>query len=284
MKFYMSYWSQCHTENAINIKINDHKNTKVMMEKSLYFLKQHYKEVYFYTDYKGEEMFGDLNWTKVDTSLEILPKRYYEVWSLGKMLTYQFACKNGAPFIHMDYDIFISRPFDKKIIESEVVVENQEMVYGYGYNRNYFYKKCTNRCFAQNLKSDFAYTTGLLGGNNLDFINKYASSAYYIATCKENEDFFLKPNKDHLKENPEWKHFAKASLIEQYYLYICCKYFNIEPTVFWRAMHPELFERDAFFYYSPADLNLFNIGGIIHFLGSYKRKFIFGEKYSDYQI
>lgn len=284
MKFYMSYWSKPKTDNSIDITKNSYKNTKYMMEKSLSFLKQYYKDIFFYTDYKGEEIFGDLGWSEVNTSLESLPKEYYETWSLGKLFTFQMACNLGDPFIHMDYDIFISRPFRDDILSSEVLVESQEMVYGYGYNRNYFYKKCKNRFFAQNLKSDFAYTTGLFGGRNLDFIYKYASSAYKMAICKENSDFFLKPNKEHLKENLEWKMFAKASLIEQYYLYICCKYFKIDPTIFWKQMCPDLFDKDRFFYYSPIELSLFDRTGYIHFLGDYKRGFVFDKKIIDYQI
>ena len=114
---------------------------------------------------------------------------YKDFWAFGKIKAYEIQDK---PFIHMDADAFLWNGIPDKIKNKEVFAQNIE-------DKEWFkdaYKSQINHLESKNSfnKTDswgeveYAYCTGLFGGTDIDFINKYAKEA--ISFLDRNKEVF----------------------------------------------------------------------------------------------
>lgn len=277
MKFYLSYWSDASRQlknNDSNLTIEKDIEKKIILtDLAVRHLRKHYKEIHLITDYNGARIFKNIGFTSIDKSLENVPKRYSETWSLGKLYAFKTISEKGDPFLHIDYDVFLSKPINPEFLKiKEIIVQSIELNLNvFGYNVDYFYKNCPIRNYAQDIKVDYAYNCGVFGGSNLEFINKYATSSIDMVMKKENIDFWIK---NQTKKNPDFKDFSKAILAEQYYLAVCLKYFNVNPGL---IVCSDLESRYRKGTYWPFDPFVKEHIGYLHVFGSFKDKW-----FSDY--
>jgi len=148
-------------------------------------LRKFYAEVELYTDTLGKELLIDklkLPYTKVYTSLDSINNLNTNMWALGKIFCYSIQEK---PFIHVDGDVFIWNKFASRIIEADLIAQNIEK--NEKYYRDVFNEMNSNLVLpSQVLKettsknSILVSNTGIVGGNNIDFVKKYTLMVFEI--------------------------------------------------------------------------------------------------------
>lgn len=87
-------------------------------------LRAHYNDVELVTDDLGKEiLIGKLHlpFTRTETALNILDDRDSGLWALGKIYAYSL---QKTPFLHVDSDVFIGRPFSRRIINAGLAAQN----------------------------------------------------------------------------------------------------------------------------------------------------------------
>ncbi len=145
-------------------------------------LREHYDQVELYTDQRGYEVLIDklhLPYTDVhvvyDDSL-CLPQH----WAYAKIKTYSMQTE---PFLHVDGDIYISRPFEEDVLEAGLVVQNEEI--GTAYYRNMLdaILRIPGVWLPDYVRSVLgdellpSYNMGVFGGSDLRFIHDYCDEA-----------------------------------------------------------------------------------------------------------
>jgi hypothetical protein len=145
-------------------------------------LRRCYDQVELFTDMAGKNVLIDimgLPYTKVhivfDESFKVRP----ELFSLAKIKTYGL---QNEPFIHVDGDIYIWKPFPERLISGGLIASNLE--------KNLFFNReileAVHKHFGlipyhlvdvHNKPDIYACNAGILGGNNLKIIRKYCNLA-----------------------------------------------------------------------------------------------------------
>ena len=125
MKIVQSFWSKPHSDALINVWESrshggwlDDKYHYMSWALSSYQLRKYYDEVELVTDAAGKELLIDilnLPYTNVVVKLDEINDYDRDLWALGKVYTYSL---QQSPFLHVDGDIFIWKPFEKKLLES----------------------------------------------------------------------------------------------------------------------------------------------------------------------
>jgi len=218
MKPYMSYWSGGYRKIPDKFTINMHKVCA-------YFLKQNFGEVHFITDTISLPYFKDIKFTTISTDLDIVPKEYSSIWSISKLYTYRKIAEIGDPFIHVDYDVIIWEKLPERILKANLFAQNLEKYFGPTSNTYDYYEieKVVKYCPDLHLiskvpKLEEGINVGILGGKDLDFINKYANGALSWILDPQNKKFWTDNS-----FNVQWN---KAVVPEQYYLSICASYYK----------------------------------------------------------
>ena len=97
-------------------------------------LRKFYDEVELVTDSEGADLLINklhLPYTSCKPVLDKLVDENPAVWALGKIAAYE---AQEVPFIHVDGDIYIWKPFPKRIEEADIAVQNVEKNYPFGIN------------------------------------------------------------------------------------------------------------------------------------------------------
>lgn len=97
-------------------------------------LKQFYDEIELITDSEGADLLINklhLPYTSYLTTLDKLNDENPAIWTLGKIAAYEM---QQEPFIHVDGDIYIWKPFPKRIENAGIVAQNIEKNYTFGIN------------------------------------------------------------------------------------------------------------------------------------------------------
>lgn len=183
---------------------------------SCHQLKKFYKEVNLFTDSNGEEILSDtlkLPYTNifcVYDSLDCHP----DLWAYPKLITYS---KQNRPFIHVDGDVVLWKPFSNNLIQSPLIAQNLET--GTDYYASLFSTfKSVAHFYPAYLKSNLfsetprGFNAGILGGMNLDFFKLLLSEATKI--IKRNTDKSLNLNFNIIFEQLLFYSLAKKEKIE----------------------------------------------------------------------
>lgn len=146
-------------------------------------LKETLGNLTLYTNSYGKEILIDLlqlPYDNVVLSFEDWELPHKDLWALSKIYTYSLQ-KN--PFIHIDGDIYLFKPFPKEFEEASLIAQNIEEFTDYYYS----VMKPINRKFTympKYVKGDFlkqeslhAVNAGILGGNNIPFFKEYTMEA-----------------------------------------------------------------------------------------------------------
>ena len=214
MKFYMSYWSGGYQNKPSEYVVDLHKL-------SAHLILKNYGEVHMITDSNSIDSFKDIKFTTITTDLDSLPQHNYN-WALGKIQAYRIIAEKNEPFLHLDYDVFIWEKLPENFLKNEVFVQEQEHDIHALYNIEQLRINLKNN-YILDFNIDKSYNMGIFGGNNTEFIKKYAESSYNFSTDEENRIAFQYQNNS--------CHFCVATTCEQYYLYQASKYWNIPVSV-----------------------------------------------------
>ena len=262
----MSYW------NYANKPYNKEDEAIIyqLTKKSVDLINRYNGEVHFITDSLGKEIFKNIKFASIDTYLDCVPKKYYQIWCLGKMYALNKIANKNEPFIHLDYDFLIFKKIPEYIFKKDIIVQSLEYdLNKFGYAIDYFDKNCINKYYCKNQNLDYAYNCGIIGGQDYVFFNKYSNAAINMITDKENEKFFLKNFDEHLKNYPNFKHWTTSVLSEQYHLANACNFLNKKVTFFYEELAPFTFKRRNRTY-CPAEKYFFLESNCIHIYGKYK--------------
>ena len=153
-------------------------------------LSQHYDTVRLYTDNAGKEMLVDrmgIPYTDVFTDYDNLncPP---ELWAFPKLLTYE---RQDRPFLHVDGDVMVWKPFSNDFLTEELLAQNLER--GTQHYKGLF-EPIINElaymppCLERNLNFDDmrAYNAGIIGGSDVSFFKKYVSLAKRFIEANSN--------------------------------------------------------------------------------------------------
>jgi hypothetical protein len=212
---YMSYWSGGYQSIPSEMVINLHKL-------SAYFLKLNFGEVHFITDTQSAEYFKDIPWSSVSTELDEIDISYSPVWSLSKLYAYKTISQKGEPFVHVDYDVFLYKGLESRLLSADLFAQHPENAIHFFYEVDKFEKCCPNLHLIKDYKVEDAVNVGVLGGRDTEFLNVYASKAIEFILDPANKDFWLN------YKTPKHNHWTKAVIAEQYYLAVMLKKYKKE--------------------------------------------------------
>ena len=150
-------------------------------------LKQYYKEVYLYANTSAARLLVDdlqLPYADVFCTHDKLVFPHKELWALSKIYTYRLQDK---PFLHIDGDVFLFDSLPESLLNYDLIAQNPEVS-----TDNYtsiqkelmryftFFPPCVKTDF-ENPVPIQAVNAGILGGQNIAFINEYANLAFEYA-------------------------------------------------------------------------------------------------------
>lgn len=154
-----------------------------------------YDKVELVTDTEGAKHLVDwlqLPYTSVKTALDNIPSSVnIELWAYGKIVTYSM---QDEPFFHIDSDVYLWKKVLPQWDGAEIVCQSYEMrpwfVHFYD-----IYEKCNNAMikFLPHLSTSYQYVTdniacncAIMGGQNVEMINRYANESMSIVNHESN--------------------------------------------------------------------------------------------------
>ena len=234
MKFYMSYWCNKNTKNISEYLIDIHRL-------SVFLVKKHYKECHLITDSLSKPYFEDVGFTSITTELDALNDIESNNWALGKLYSYKFLSEKGVPFCHIDYDVFLWNKLPDKIFESEIFAQNIEKKVYDTYAFDIFKKHHKSKNFITSIpkreEDPIAYNVGIMGGNNLEFIKKYAETGIGFSLDKNNIECYSIMNTLQSQAIP--------CISEQYCLAVCSEKYNVPVTCLLKSIKEQDLEKEA---------------------------------------
>ena len=191
--------------------------------------RQHFAETALYTDDEGAALLVDglgLPFTEVSTALNALHDQDPDWWMLGKLHAYRM---QRMPFAHLDSDTYLWKPFPERVTLASVFAQSPEGADpgGSGYNPDLCEALIRSRgdgwiplewtWYRTQGSAQMAACCGVLGGNDLDFFQKYAGFVIQILEGPLNRHAFS-TLADKRMHNP---------LFEQYLICACAAYHGV---------------------------------------------------------
>jgi len=178
MKIIQSFWGGKNKKLENHYGWFDYKFHWLGWMLSCHQLIKFYDHVELYTDDFGKDILINklqLPYTKVHVVLDELNDLPNDLWAMAKIKTYSLQEK---PFLHVDGDVFIFAPFPVDLLNSPLIVQNQEFTTKYYRDMwakihphlKYMPKQMKN--FHEE-SSNLAFNMGIIGGNDLDFFQSY---------------------------------------------------------------------------------------------------------------
>jgi hypothetical protein len=194
MKIIQSFWSKPLKKND-NLNYMDRAKGGWLFEKIFYMslalsclkLKEFYEDVTLVTDEFGKQILIntlELPYSEVIVELDTLNHYHEDLWALGKIYAYSI---QKTPFLHVDSDVYIWKPFDEELLKKDLIFQNFEQPIP-------LYKRIcsqliSNKCIVPPEMEHYlncdgilgnysAINAGILGGNNLPFFQDYTNKAF----------------------------------------------------------------------------------------------------------
>lgn len=138
-----------------------------------------YKDITLVTDRFGKQLLIDqlqLDYTKTICCLDSINTYNKDLWAVPKLYSYSL---QNEPFLHVDGDVFIWKPFFEKNHKTDVVVQNieydvagcQELLHSIHKNFRYIPASLKNIDSIRNINF---VNAGVLGGYDINFLIAYA--------------------------------------------------------------------------------------------------------------
>lgn len=260
MRIVQSYWSCSQTDLLkFNAGWLSPEYNLMAWALSCLQLTKHYSKVVLYADTLSAKLLIDtlkLPYTEVVCNLDSLNNYHPKLWALPKIHTYSL---QEEPFLHVDGDVFIWKPFDTEFLNNGLVSQNMESATSFyesimkllEVGLNYFPSEIqTERDRGELI---YAYNAGIFGGTDIDFFKRYTGKAFqFVNSNLRNLD----------KINPSDFNI----FFEQYLFYCMAKRENKKVAV----LIPELI--DDIMYGGFGDfIEVPHNKQYLHLLGNYKR-------------
>lgn len=225
-------------------------------------LREHYDEVILYADTNGCKVLGELlqlPYTDIVVQYDNLscPEPH---WAYAKLLTYSL---QKEPFIHVDGDVILPRRLDAVVESAGLIAQNRE-------TSGKHYRGMMDEILRRNLRlPDFleaairrdsipSCNAGVLGGNDLDFIQEYCRTAFRIIEENRLNDLADNPNIN-INHNVFLEQVLFAALAE--------KLGKPVATVIGHDVND-----DGYSYAEFCNLYHYNHVPLFHFIGGHKRR------------
>lgn len=195
MKIIQTFWSgNQKTGSALNIKAGWISPEFHWMSWTLscLLLRRLYDRVELYTDEIGKKILIDilhLPYTDVHIVFDDSFNIHNELFSLAKIHTYSL---QEEPFIHIDGDLFLWKPFSSSIHKADLISSNLEI--NLFFNREILLNTEKKLEFIPNYlrgvgqhKNVYSSNAGIFGGKNLNFIKKYCDEASNFIELNKSE-------------------------------------------------------------------------------------------------
>ena len=188
--------------------------------------RRHFRATSLITDDAGARMLVDgvgLQFDHISTELNTLEHEDSDRWCLGKLHAYR---AQTEPFVHIDSDCFLWNPLPERMTSAGLLAQNPEE---FEYSGDSYYRP---RLVGHILDSEGAWipdemrwymarrgnaavNCGVLGGNQLDFIQQYAESGIRLALDPANRGGWSRLTD---------KVYYDNLIVEQYLLAACIEY------------------------------------------------------------
>jgi hypothetical protein len=225
MKIYLSYWSQGYRKFPNEYILLLHKIACRLAkdaygEKNVFMVCDDASSSYF-----KNCGFADIIKLKNVEQIGLEYSDYTGPWSLGKMFAYKQIAEIGEPFIHVDYDVFLFNKLPLFAEKADVIVQNIEWKAVHTYEADKLVQLCGNPHLLKDISidTDYGFNLGIFGGNNLDFIIKYAENSIKFTLDPSNKYVMIAPNIfTHM--------WSRATTIEQLYLKRAADHYDVNVT------------------------------------------------------
>ncbi|NMO15419.1 hypothetical protein HPC49_12800 [Pyxidicoccus fallax] len=185
--------------------------------------RRHYPEVALVTDSPGRRVLVEqlgLEFSEVSTELDALEAADSRWWALGKLHAYRAQQK---PFVHVDADVFLWKRLPDIVEYAPVFAQSPEPVSGNSVYQAERIRRVLEShggqvpgewLWYQSQLSQMAACCGILGGNDVAFLQDYANLAIDVVS--------------HPRNQRGWARVEDLSnhnvLVEQYLLCACAEY------------------------------------------------------------
>ncbi|UUF15760.1 MULTISPECIES: DUF6734 family protein [Flavobacterium] len=182
MKIIQSFWSGNETNFANDAGWYSYKYNWLSWILSCHQLVNYHDEVELYTDQFGYKILIEelkLPYTKVHVLLDEINNYPKDLWAVSKVKTFEM---QKEPFIHVDGDVYVWESLNEKFKNSGLITQNLELTTSY-YRKHWEVIYPHLRFMPDELKkysdgeSNFACNMGIIGGNNIDFFQKYCKKS-----------------------------------------------------------------------------------------------------------
>lgn len=223
-------------------------------------LRENYDEVVMNTDSVGYKIFSEileLPYTDVIVQYDNLACLEAH-WAYPKLLTYSLQNK---PFIHVDGDVYLPRRLRPEIEAGALIAQNKEIGTSYYKGMMDFIKSrglIIPGYLERELDKDsiLSYNAGVLGGNDIEFIQKYCRAAFeLIQTNHLNDSDNKNTNVNH------------NILFEQILFYALAADSDKEVT----TVLEQSVNDNGYSYQDFCDFYLYDKKMLIHLIGGHKR-------------
>ncbi|MFS2189503.1 DUF6734 family protein [Mucilaginibacter sp. Mucisp84] len=222
-------------------------------------LKKYYDEVVLHADSVTAKTLIDtlrLPYTDVVCDLDQFDQNPSELWGLPKIHTYS---QQAVPFLHVDGDVIIWKPFDESLLHGDLIAQNLEV--GTSFYENLFSELEPRLTYIpievteEKDKKDkiYAYNAGIIGGNDLSFFNLYTARSK--ETISNNVNSLSNINIG-----------AFNIYFEQYLFYCLAAKFNKKVNVLFDEIIPDN-QYKSFGDFTEVPFNK----NYLHLIGQYKR-------------
>ena len=190
------------------------------------------------------------------SQVHILPKHANLskfTWALAKILTYSI---QETPFLHVDGDVFLQRPFDTALLQAEIIAQNIEHD-STEYLNNYDLLCSTNNnsldfLYLSDLSSVKAYNAGIIGGSDINFFKAFSDLAmHFVEKTSDGAANVLSST-------------SYCMLFEQWMFGLMVNYQNKQVSV----LYPEGTLNSSYVGYD--NFEHFYKSGYFHFMGQFK--------------
>ncbi len=249
---------------------------------SAHSIRKYYDDLILYTDEFGYDLLVNklkLPFTQVHLDLEKLNHHHESLWALGKIYTYAL---QEAPFIHLDFDFYITDTLPERLFTAPVCCycnETSDHLYETVYKppvdiikKNFKFPDQKSRSFFFS-NSHTAYNAGVMGGTELSIFKELYSECLRLI---DNNSGFIKAR---MEERFNY-------VFEQYMLGYLTDKRNIKVECFFDHLNHVGKEAKTTLYYYPQTkyMHILGVTKRNRMLGCHLDDIIFNDYPEHYEI
>lgn len=188
-------------------------------------LREHYNNVILYTDSQTKTIFQNLElpYTEIHAVYDNLDVPHSNLWAFPKILTYG---AQREPFLHVDGDVFVNRKFPERLLEADLIAQNEESPTQYYllmmgqllHSLDFIPSKLRYAIKNETIKS---FNAGIMGGSDLSFFKTFANAVKKFLKLNEKSFKTIVPSAN---VNLLFEQLLFAELVHQEKKHVECYY------------------------------------------------------------